>query len=77
VIGPVLLVALAVGNPVLWVVARPADLPTTRYVGEFFGVEAVLLLSLSLSLGLSLVLTTLLTPIEHAFGGLAPGASSS
>lgn len=70
-IGPVLLVALAVGNPVLWVVARPADLPTTRYVGEFFGVEAVLLLSLSL------VLTTLLTPIEHAFGGLAQGASSS
>ena len=70
-IGRVLLVALAVGNPVLWVVARPADLPTTRYVGEFFGVEAVLLLSLSL------VLTTLLTPIEHAFGGLAPGASSS
>ena len=63
-IGPALLVVLAAGNLVLWVVARPADLPTTRYVGEFFGVEAVLLLSLSL------VLTTLLTPIEHAFGGL-------
>ena len=63
-LGPVLLVVIALGNLVLWIVARPGDLPTTRYVGEFFGVEAVLLLSLSL------VLTTLLTPIEHAFGGL-------
>ena len=40
---------------------EPAD---QQILGEFFGVEAVLLLSLSL------VLTTLLTPIERAFGGL-------
>ena len=48
----------------MWLVARPPSQPTNRYVGEFFGAEVVLLLSLSL------VLTTLLTPIERAFGGL-------
>ena len=64
ILGPVLLISIAIGNLVLWLVARPPNLPTGRYVGEFFGVEAVLLLSMSL------VLVTLLTPIEHAFGGL-------
>ena len=63
-LGPILLVAIAVGYLVLWLVARPPHQPTTRYMGEFFGAEAVLLLSMSL------VLVTLLTPIEHAFGGL-------
>jgi predicted ferric reductase len=63
-LGPALLIATAVGYLVLWLVARPENLPTSRYFGEFFGAEAVLLLSLSL------VLMTLLTPIEYAFGGL-------
>ena len=63
-LGPILLVAIAVGYLVLWLVARPPHQPTARYMGEFFGAEAVLLLSMSL------VLVTLLTPIEHAFGGL-------
>jgi len=63
-LGPLVLVLIAVGNLVLWVVVRPSHQPAGRLVGEFFGVEAVVLLSLSL------VLTTLLPPIEHAFGGL-------
>ena len=63
-LGPVLLIAIVVGYLVLWLVARPENLPTSRFFGELFGVEAVVLLSLSL------VLMTLLTPIEHVFGGL-------
>jgi predicted ferric reductase len=63
-LGSALVVGIAIANLVLWVVARPSHQPTGRYIGEICGAEAVLLLSLSL------VLTTLLTPIEHAFGGL-------
>lgn len=63
-LGPALSVVLPVGYLVLWLAAKPPSQPTNRYLGEFFGAEAVLLLSLSLAL------TTLLTPIERAFGGL-------
>ena len=62
--GSVVLVAVAVGYVVLWLVARPANEPTGRYIGEVCAAEAVLLLSVSL------VLTTLLPPIERAFSGL-------
>ena len=63
-LGGSVLIAVAVGSVVLWLVARPADQPGGRYIGEIFGAEAVLLLSCSL------VLTTLLAPIERAFSGL-------
>jgi predicted ferric reductase len=63
-LGVVVLGALVLGSVVLWVVARPGGQPGGRYLGEFFGVEAVLLFSCSL------VLATLLRGIERAFGGL-------
>lgn len=56
--------AIAVGNIVLWVVARPDGVPAGRFVGELCGAEAVLLFSSAL------VLATLHSPIERAFGGL-------
>jgi len=62
--GVTALVAVAVANLVLWVLARPAGQPAGRFVGELCGAEAVLLFSISL------VLATLLPPIERAFGGL-------
>src|SRR5690242_4364247 len=63
-VGPAILCGLAVGNVVVWLLARPSGAPGGRYAGEVLGVEAVLLFSSSL------VLATLLTPIERAFGGL-------
>ena len=62
--GVTLLGAVVLGSVVLWFLARPSGQPGGRYVGEFFGVEAVLLFSCSL------VLATLLRGIERAFGGL-------
>jgi predicted ferric reductase len=62
--GVAMLGAVVLGSVVLWVVARPSGQPGGRYVGEFFGDEAVLLFSCSL------VLATLLRGIEQAFGGL-------
>jgi predicted ferric reductase len=63
-LGVVVLWVAAIGNLVLWVVTRPPLQPTGRYIGEFLGVEAVLLFSCAL------VLATLLRGIERAFGGL-------
>ena len=63
-LGVAALGAVVLGSVVLWVVARPGGQPGGRYLGEFFGVEAVLLFSCSL------VLATLLRGIERAFGGL-------
>jgi predicted ferric reductase len=63
-LGETLLAAVATGNVALWLVARPPNQATGRYVGELCGAEAVLLLSCAL------VLTTLLPAIERAFGGL-------
>jgi predicted ferric reductase len=63
-LGATLLAAVATANVALWLVARPPNQPTGRYVGELCGAEAVLLLSCAL------VLATLLPPLEHAFGGL-------
>jgi predicted ferric reductase len=62
--GAAVVLTLAAANVLLWVVARPAGQPAGRFVGELLGSEAVLLFSCAL------VLTTLLTPIERAFGGL-------
>jgi predicted ferric reductase len=63
-LGPAVLAAVAVGYPVVWLLAAPAGQPAGRFVGEICGAEAVLLFSCSL------VLLTLLPFIEHAFGGL-------
>jgi predicted ferric reductase len=63
-LGATSLAAVATGNVVLWLVARPPHQPTGRYIGELCGAEAVLLLSCSL------VLATLLPAIERAFAGL-------
>ena len=63
-LGVATLSAVVLGSVVLWFLARPSGQPSGRYVGEFFGVEAVLLFSCSL------VLATLLRGIERAFGGL-------
>jgi predicted ferric reductase len=63
-LGVATLGAVVLGSVLLWFLARPSGQPSGRYVGEFFGVEAVLLFSCSL------VLATLLRGIERAFGGL-------
>jgi predicted ferric reductase len=63
-IGIGALAAVALGNLALWIAARPVGEPTGRYVGEFCGAEAVVLLSCAL------VLATLIPSIERAFGGL-------
>ncbi len=63
-LGAAILGTVVLASAVFWWVARPAHQPFGRYLGEFLGVEAVLLFSCTL------VLATLLTPIEKAFGGL-------
>jgi predicted ferric reductase len=63
-VGVTVLVTVAIGYVVLWVVARPPHEPTARYIGEICGAEALLLFSSSL------VLATFLRPIERAFSGL-------
>jgi predicted ferric reductase len=62
--GITALAAVAVGNLVLWLLARPPGESTGRFLGELCGAEAVLLFVCSL------VLATVLPPIEWAFGGL-------
>ena len=62
--GALVVVALAVGYPLLWGLARPAGQPTARYIGEVLGAEAVFLLCVSL------MLVTVLPAIERAFSGL-------
>jgi len=64
VVGPALLLAVAVGNVVLWLAERPDGEPTRRFLGELCGAEAVLLFSCSL------VLAALVPWGERAFGGL-------
>jgi predicted ferric reductase len=62
--GVAVLVIVAVGNVLLWTLARPPGDPTSRFIGELCGAEAVLLFSCAL------VLATVIPPIERAFGGL-------
>jgi predicted ferric reductase len=63
-LGTTVLLAVAAGNVALWLIARPPNEPTGRYLGELCGAEAVLLLSCTL------VLAALVPAIERAFGGL-------
>jgi predicted ferric reductase len=62
--GAVALIAVATLFPIVLILGRPSGQPTSRFVAELCGAEAVLLLSCGL------VLATILTPIERAFGGL-------
>lgn len=62
--GVLALATLTLGTLVLWLAAGPGGEPGARFLGELFGVEAVVLFSCSL------VLATLLPIVEAAFGGL-------
>jgi predicted ferric reductase len=62
--GPALLLAVAIGNVVLWLAERPAGSPSGRFIGELCGAEAIVLFSCSL------VLAALLPAVERAFHGL-------
>ncbi len=62
-VGPAVVVAIAVAYAALWLVERPAGQPTARFLGEVFGAEALLLLSCSL------VLIGLVPYGERWFGG--------
>lgn len=63
-VGPAVIVALVAGYAVLWFAARPGGQPATSYVGQFFGAEAVLLLSIGL------VLISTLPWVEIWFDGI-------
>jgi len=63
-IGPAVILVLVGGYAVLWFAARPGGQPTTSYVGQFFGAEAVLLLSIGL------VLISTLPWVETWFDGI-------
>src|SRR3954454_21441874 len=62
--GPVTIVVLVIAQAALWALARPAGEPTGRYVGQLFGAEAVLLLSIGL------VLVSTLPWVEVWFDGI-------
>jgi predicted ferric reductase len=62
--GGVAIVVVALAYILLWSLARPAHEPTSRYVGELLGAEAVLLFAIALALA------TVLPAIERAFRGL-------
>ena len=62
--GPRAIIALAAGYAVLWFAARPAGQPAISYLGQFFGAECVLLLSVGL------VLISTLPWVEIWFDGI-------
>ena len=63
-LGPLAIVGLVVAQAVLWSVARPPGQSTGSYVGQLFGAESILLLSIAL------VLISSLTRIEQWFDGI-------
>ncbi|HJV97670.1 MAG TPA: hypothetical protein VJ617_01020 [Arthrobacter sp.] len=62
--GPVAIGILAIGYGVLWLVTRPAGEPSGRYLGQLFGGESILLMSIAL------VLISTLPQVERVFGGI-------
>ncbi len=62
--GPAAIGALVVGDAVLWALAKPAGEPVRRYVGQLFGAESILLLSIAL------VLISTLPWVEEWFDGI-------
>ena len=67
-VGPISICALVAALAVLWAVARPADEPAGRYVGQLVGAEAVLLMSIGL------VLISSLPWVEPWFDGIDKAA---
>jgi predicted ferric reductase len=63
-VGPVTIGVLAVAQALLWFLGRPPGERTGSYLGQFFGAEAVLLLSLAL------VLISTLPWVEAWFDGI-------
>jgi predicted ferric reductase len=63
-VGPATIGVLVCGLAVLWTVARPSDEPAGRYVGQLFGAESILLLSIGL------VLISTLPWVERWFDGI-------
>src|SRR5215471_12234196 len=62
--GPAVIVGLAGGWAALWFAAAPRGQPAASYLGQFFGAESVLLLSIGL------VLISTLPWCEEAFEGI-------
>jgi len=67
-VGPLTIVALAVGLAVLWVLARPTDPAAVSFPGQLVGAEGVLLLSVAL------VLISTLRAVEQYFDGVDKAA---
>jgi predicted ferric reductase len=63
-LGPATIIALVLGLAVLWVLERPAEIPTGTYIGQFLGAESVLLFSIAL------VLISTLPWVEVWFDGI-------
>src|SRR5258708_15081029 len=63
-LGPAVIVGLAAAWAVLWFAAEPPGQPATAYLGQFFGAESVLLLSIAL------VLISTLPWVEGVFDGI-------
>ena len=66
--GPGAIAGLVVGYAVLWFAAAPAGQPSTAYLGQFLGAEAVLLLSAGL------ILISTLPWVEVLFDGIDKAA---
>ena len=62
--GPAAIVVLVAAYAVLWFAVRPAGQPAASYVGQFFGAESVLLLSIGP------VLISTLPWVESWFDGI-------
>lgn len=63
-VGPVTVLLLVVAYTVVWLLARPADVPTVTFWGQLAGAESVLLLSMGL------VLVSTLPWVERWFDGI-------
>jgi predicted ferric reductase len=63
-VGPATIGVLVCGLALLWTVARPSGEPGGRYVGQLFGAESILLLSIGL------VLISTLPWVEQWFDGI-------
>ena len=63
-VGPTVIIILAAAYALYWLLVRPAGEPAAGYVGQLFGGESILLLSIAL------VLISTLPQVEHVFGGI-------
>src|SRR6478736_1517011 len=63
-VGPTVIIILAAAYALYWLLVRPAGEPAAGYVGQLFGGESILLLSIAL------VLISTLPQVEHIFGGI-------